>query len=96
MNDLLKQNRVLVGLLLSLGSELVTGALLWLGLFIAHQPVESHIRWFGICFVPPLLILRHFAKKKQDTQIVKTMIIALFVTFIIFLYILFKTKAIAL
>ena len=87
MSDLLKQNRVLAGLLLSLGSELVTGALLWLGLFIAHQPVESHIRW---------LILRHFAKKKQDTQIVKTMIIALFVTFIIFLYILFKTKAIAL
>lgn len=96
MSDLFKRDNVTTGLLLALGSEVVTGLLVWLGLIIANLSVESHIRWFGLCFVPPILLLRYFAKLKQHSIVTKTIIIVLFVSFILFMLLLFMTKSIVL
>lgn len=96
MSGLLKNDSAATGILLALGSEFVTGLILWLVLLFANIPLEEHIRWFGVCFVPPLLILRHFAKRKQQPFVTKTIIVVLFVTFILFMFLLFKTKSIVL
>lgn len=96
MRKLFEHDNIATGLLLALGSEIVTGFSLWLGLLIANVAVMEHIRLFGFCFVPPLLILRHFAKCKQYLITTKTIIIVLFVTFIMFMLVLFKTKSIVL
>ena len=96
MSDFLKSDTVARALLLSVGSMALAAVLLWVGLLIAGQPVAAHIRWFGICFVPPLLILRHFAKRKDALVTTRTIIITLFVAFIAFIFYLLRTNAIVL
>lgn len=96
MPNLFKRDGITTGLLLSIGSEALTAALLWIGLVVAAQPVASHLRWFGICFVAPLLLLRLCAKRRDLPVATKTIIIVLFVTFVAFMFLLFRTKAIEL
>lgn len=89
MKHFFSQNRVLVGLVAGLGSELLTGLLLWLGLAIASQPVATHGRWFGAIFIPLLFILRHYVKRTECNVVVKTLIVILFVTFVGFMAVAF-------
>lgn len=96
MPSLIKHDGVLQGVLLAACSEVLTAALLYVGLLVAGQPIGEHIRWFAICFVPPILLLRHFAKRKEFPIVTKSLIIVLFVTFVAFMFLLFRTKAIAL
>lgn len=96
MADNIDRELVIKGVLIPIGTELAVALLLWLGLLIAGQPVASHIRWFGVCVVAPLLLLRHYAKRKVRTDVVKSVIIVLFITFVAYMFILFQTKAIEL
>ncbi len=80
-----RQNKIVVGLVAGLGSELLAALLLWAGLLVAGEPVGAHIRWFGIVFVPLVLILRHYAKKREFLVVTKTLIVILFITFVAFM-----------
>ena len=84
------QNKVSVGLVGALGSELLCAALLWLGLLLAGTPAAAHVRWFAVCIVPPLLMLRFYAKKRRQQTVVKTIISVVFVTFVAFMWLLFN------
>lgn len=75
---------MVLGVVVTLGSEAIVALLLWMGLTIAGISPMEHIRWFGGCFVPPVLLLRYYAKKKEYPVVTKTIIITLFVTFIAF------------
>ena len=79
---------ILSGILLSLGSEVAVALLLSLGLILAHQPIELHISWYAACYLPPILLLRHFARTQQHPVITKTIATLLFLTFIPFMYFL--------
>lgn len=96
MKGFFKQDSVFLGLLLTLGSELLTAALLWAGLYIAGEPIETHMRWFAVSFVIPIFILRYFARKKSHPVVTKTIIISIFVSFVAFMFLLFKTNSISL
>jgi len=96
MKNPFKDDSVLSGVLLSLGSEVLTALLLAVALMIANCSVEDHIRWFAVCFVPPLLFLRRSAKQKSTPVATKTIIIVLFVSFVAYMYMLFTLKAIEL
>lgn len=90
MNNLFHQDRIWVGLVVALGSELLTALLLWAGLAIAGVPAAEHLRWFAAIFVAPVLLLRHYAKLQQLPTVTKTVATVLFVTFVLFMLLLFK------
>lgn len=88
----LSQDTPLVGLVAGLGSLILTALIITAGLLIANLPVGEHLRWFAGCFVPPLLIMRYYVKLQKST-IVKTLIVLIFLLFIAFMFLLFKTHS---
>ena len=92
MKKLLLHNSIAAGLIAGLGSELLCAALLWAILALAGLPVETHVRWFAIAFVPPVLLLRFYAKAQECPVTLKTVIVTFFVTFVGFVWFLLKYK----
>ena len=90
MKKFFHQDKVLVGIVAGLGSELVVALLLTVGLLIANEPIGDHIRWYAGMFLPPLLVLRYYSKQKQWLRVTRTLIVVLFVTFIAFMVYLLK------
>lgn len=86
------QDTTLVGLVAGLGSLILSALLLTFGLFIAREPVAAHLSWYAGCFVPPLLIMRYYVKLQLST-VVKTLIVQIFLLFIPFMILLFKTHS---
>ena len=80
------------GLLFGLGSEIVVALLLWAGLAIANVSPLEHISWFGACLLPPLFMIRFFLKKSPDILLVKTLIVILFVSTLVFCFFVLRTS----
>lgn len=92
MKQFFQQNSVTVGLILGLGSIAATALLLTLGLILAGESTIDHLQWYAGCFVPPILLLRYYIKL-QHVTVVKTLMTELFLTFIPFIILLFKTHS---
>jgi hypothetical protein len=95
MKHFLQQDTIVVGLVAGLGSIALLALLLTAGLFIAGEPPLAHLTWYAGCFVAPLLIMRYYIKM-QKAIAAKTLMVLLFVTFIVFMFILFRTHSITL
>lgn len=85
--DFLKQDSPMTGIVVTLASEVAVCVLLWIGLLLAGISPSEHLRWFGACFIPPVLFLRYYAKKNDYPKVTKTIIITLFVTFILWMFV---------
>lgn len=96
MSAFLKNDTTIGGVVITLGSEIVAALLVWLGLILFGTGVDGNIRWFAIAFVPPLLLLRHFSKRKDHPATTKSIIIVFFVSFIIFMFVLLKSGTLTL
>ena len=96
MKRFFSQDKIAVGLVAGLGSELLFCLLLATGLLIARQDLMEHIRWFGGMFIPILLILRAYAKGRQHLTVTKTLIVVFFVTFVAFMFYLLNAHIIVL
>lgn len=81
---------MLAGMAAAIAAELLCGAAVWLALLLLKQPLPESLRWFGLCFVPPMLLLRHYAKKRSQGMATKGIIAALFVTFVAFMWLFVK------
>ena len=90
--EFFKKNTVTVGLITGLGSLLLTALLLTAVLLIAGEPHRVHLSLYAGCFVPPLLIMRYYVKL-QHSVTVKTLMSTIFITFIVFMFFLFKTHS---
>ena len=86
------QNLPIVGIVAGLGSMIVTALLITAILIIVGDSACAHLSLYAGCFVPPILIMRYYVKK-QFSIVVKTMIVLIFVLFIAFMFILFKTHS---
>ena len=86
------QNLPIVGIVAGLGSMIVTALLITAMLIIVGDSASAHLSLYAGCFVPPILIMRYYVKK-QFSIVVKTMIVLIFVLFIAFMFILFKTHS---
>lgn len=82
------KDTILTGLIVGLGSELAVAILLWLVLVIIGEPLNDHIRWFGGCFIPLVLILRYYVKRKTYPIVSRTLMVTLFITFVVFLMVI--------
>lgn len=96
MKKFLDHDSIAFGALMVLAAEAVAAALLALGLAIFSVPVAEHLRWFAIAFVPPLLLLRYYAKAKSCPTTLKAVVTTLFASFIIFMWYLLKYRYITL
>ena len=94
MKKFFNQDKVSVGIVVGLGSELVLAALLTVGLIIAGLSPMEHIRWYGGVFIAPLLLLRYYSKRESGLRVIRTFIVVLFVTFVAFMFYLLKTHTI--
>ena len=74
---------------------LAAALLLTVGLMVAGEPLTEHLTWYAGCFVGPLLIMRYYIKLQKPT-VTKTLMTLLFLTFIPFMILLFKTHSITL
>lgn len=91
MKALFKNDSAVSGVVITLGSEIVAALLVWLGLSLFGSGVDGNLRWFAIAFVSPLLLLRHFSKRKDRPVTTKSIIIAFFVSFILYVFVLIKS-----
>ena len=90
------QDKVLVGIVAGLGSEVLFCLLLAIGLMVAGEPIAAHIRWFGGMFIPLILVLHHYARRREQLKVTKTLIVVLFVTFLAFMIYLLKARILVL
>lgn len=90
IKEFFSQDKPVVGVVGALLGELGGALLLWLGLLVAGQSATVHLRWFAACIVPPVLLLRHYAKKRTQLRATKAIIVVVFITFVAFMWLLFK------
>lgn len=96
MRRFFTQDKVIVGLVAGLGSELLFVLLLAAVLQLTSLGIADHTRWFGGAFIPILLILRAYAKTKQHLTVTRTLIIIFFLTFVAFMYYLLSAHILVL
>ncbi len=89
------QDKVSVGLLVGLGSMAITALLLTVGLLVAKEPINAHIRWYGAIFIPLILLIRYYVKQRLSV-VTKTLFVVFFLFFIAFMILLFSTHQITL
>lgn len=94
MKEFFHQDKVIVGIIAGVGSELLLALLLTIGLVIAGEAPIDHIRWYAGVFVAPLLLLRYYSKQKSWLRVTRTLIVVLFVTFVAFMFYLLKAHLI--
>ena len=92
MKKLLDKNSLPLGTIATLLSELLCALLLWLILLVAGIPVTEHLRWFAVAFVPPALLLRYYAHRKDFPDTLKAVIVTLFITVVLFMWWMLKYK----
>ncbi|MDY5970050.1 MAG: hypothetical protein SPJ13_08585 [Bacteroidales bacterium] len=90
MKKFFARDTIFVGVVAVLASELLFGLALGTALVLFNQPLEGNLRWFGLCFVPPVLVLRFYAKNRNQGLTTKSIIVSLFVTFIVFIWFFLK------
>ena len=95
MKKLLHTDSIATGIVATLFLEIVSAAIVWLVLVLLHLPLAENARWFVICFVPPLLLLRYYAKIKDYPTTLKSVITTFFITFVIFMWFMLKYKYIS-
>ena len=96
LKNFFSQDRPLVGIVAGLGSEVGFCLVLALGLLIAGEPIGAHIRWFGGMFIPLILVLHHYARRREQLKVTKTLIVVLFVTFLAFMIYILKARILVL
>lgn len=90
LGNFFHRNSLLTGIVAELGSQLLFAVLLYVVLIIVGESPAQHLRWFGGAFIPGLLVLRYYAKKKDYLLTTKTCITTFFITFIAFIFLIFK------
>jgi hypothetical protein len=89
------QDKASVGLLVGLGSMAITALLLTVGLLVAKEPINAHIRWYGAIFIPLILLIRYYVKQRLSV-VTKTLFVVFFLFFFAFMILLFSTHQITL
>lgn len=95
MKKLLHHNSIATGIIGVLVTELLCAVLVFLVLVLLHLPLAENTRWFAIALVPPILLLRHYAKEQDYPDTLKAVITTLFVTAIAYFWFMLKNHYIS-
>lgn len=94
IKEFFAQDKVSVGLVAGLGAELGFCIVLTVVLVAIGLPIESHLRWYGGMFIPLILVLHRYMKRRSQLQVTRTLIVLLFVTFLAYMVYMLKTGTI--
>lgn len=92
MKNLFQQNKVYVGILAELLSVVVPALLLYVVLLLFHIDPMSRIRWFAGVFIPGVVVVRAYARKKDFPKATKASAVTFFVCFVAFMFYLGTTR----
>ena len=95
MKKLLHKNSIALGIVATLLSEILCAVLVWVVIIILQVPLAESARWFAVAFVPPLLLLRYYAKTREYPTTLKAVITTFFVTFVVFMWVMMKYRFIS-
>ena len=84
MDNLFKQNKVFIGIFAEILSLALPAALLSVALVMFGISPLSRIRWFAGIFIPGILVVRFYARKKEFPKATKASVVSLFVCFVAF------------
>ena len=84
------QDSILVGVISSLGSELIGVVIVWGVLTIMNLPLMENLKYFAAAFIPTVLVMRYYMKQKTYLLTTKTVIVTIFVTFIAFMFFMLR------
>lgn len=91
MKRFLNNNNIATGILGVIVAELLCVAIIFLILILLQLPVRENARWFVVALVPPVLLLRYYAKEQAYPNTLKAVIITLFVTAIAYFWFILKS-----
>ena len=95
MRQFLHKDSVALGVVLGLGTECVAAAAVWLVIAIMGKDLAEQMRWMALALVPPVLLMRLYVKRGMASTY-KALVSVLLLSLLVFIAILFKTKAISL
>lgn len=95
MKKILHKDSIALGIVATLLSELLCALVVLAVILLTHTPITESARWFAITFVPPLLLLRYYAKIQDYPTTLKTVITTFFVTFVAFMWFMMRYKYIS-
>lgn len=90
MKKLLNNNSTATGILVVIISELVCVVIVFLVLRLLQLPTAENARWFALALVPPILLLRYYAKEQDYPNTLKAVITTLFFTAIAYFWFMLK------
>jgi RsiW-degrading membrane proteinase PrsW (M82 family) len=90
MKNLLHKNNYLTGVIGVVVSELLCALLVYLVLLIFNLPLAENARWFALALIPPILLLRYYAKNQDYPDTLKAVITTVFVTAIAYFWFMLK------
>ena len=95
MKKLLHKDSMVLGIVATLLSELLCALIVLVVIIIMQVSLADGARWFAVAFVPPLLLLRYYAKIQDYPMTLKSVITTFFITFVIFMWIIMKYRYIS-
>jgi RsiW-degrading membrane proteinase PrsW (M82 family) len=90
MKNILHNNNYLTGVIGVVVSELLCALLVYLVLLIFNLPLAENARWFALALIPPILLLRYYAKNQDHPDTLKAVITTVFVTAIAYFWFMLK------
>ena len=92
MKKIFDKDSIALGIVATLASELLCATLIMAVLLIIGIPINENPKWFIAAFVPPVLLLRHYAKAKEYPNTLKATITTVFVTLVAFMWVMVKYR----
>ena len=86
IKDFFHQDKISVGIIAALGSELIGVGIMMAVMLIAKLSIMEHLQWFAVAFIPTLLVMRYYMKAKVYLTTTKTVIVTIFVTFVAYMF----------
>lgn len=92
MKNPLLHNSYTAGILAVVLSEIITAALVFCVLWGFHLPPAEYARWFAVALVPPIFLLRYYAKTEGFPDTLKAVITTFFITGVAFFWFMIKYR----
>ena len=90
----MKKDTILTGLIVSLGSIIISALVIWCVFLIFGIPILGNTKYFLCAFVPAILLLRYYTKNLELMRVSKTIMAVLFVTIVAFVVFLVRSHEI--
>lgn len=80
------------GVIVAFLSEAIAFILVTMAILMFHKSLTVHARLYIVCFVPSLMLMRHYAKQKDCNETLISIVSVIFLTFVAFMWVMLKFR----